>query len=348
MTPTADSLQGFRNRVINGSMVIDQRNAGASSTIAATRTYYLDRWNSVELTDGAATIQQVTDAPSGFNNSLKVTVTSADTSLGATQFIDVQTRIEGFNIADLGWGTASAKPVTLSFWVRSSLTGTFGGSFTNDSDRSYPFTYTISSADTWEQKSVTVVGDTTGTWATNNAKGILVTFGLGVGSTYSGTAGAWAGSFLLSATGATSVIGTNGATFYITGVQLEAGSVATPFERRPFGAELALCQRYAIRYLGTGSFEKLPVILFPTNTTNAIGVFCLPVTMRASPSISQSSIAIGNTGGSQAVTSVAAEQQSRLSPAFTFTVASGLTASAVCLLQANNSTSAFVILSAEL
>jgi hypothetical protein len=198
----------------------------------------------VETTDGAATIQQVTDAPSGFNNSLKVTVTSTDTSLGATQFIDVQTRIEGFNIADLGWGTASAKPVTLSFWVRSSLTGTFGGSFTNDSDRSYPFTYTISSADTWEQKSVTVVGDTTGTWATNNAKGILVTFGLGVGSTYSGTAGAWAGSFLLSATGAVNLMATNGATFYITGVQLEAGSVATPFERRDYGRELAMCQRY--------------------------------------------------------------------------------------------------------
>jgi hypothetical protein len=295
---------GFRNRIINGDMRIDQRNAGASSTIAGTRTYYLDRWNSVEITDGAATIQQVTDAPSGFNNSLKVTVTSADTSLGATQFIDVQTRIEGFNIADLGWGTASAKPVTLSFWVRSSLTGTFGGSFTNDSDRSYPFTYTISSADTWEQKSVTVVGDTTGTWATNNAKGILVTFGLGVGSTYSGTAGAWAGSFLLSATGAVSVVGTSGATFYITGVQLEAGTVATPFERRDYGRELIMCQRYYYGLeTGRDSINLIVPMGYAGASTNAWLFIPHPVTMRVAPTVTTGGWSgpgsINNTGPGQ-------------------------------------------------
>jgi hypothetical protein len=153
--------------------------------------------------------------------------------------------IEGFNIADLAWGTASAQSVTLSFWVRSSLTGTFGGALQNDaSNTSYPFTYAISVANTWEQKTLTIAGDTTGTWLTTNAGGIHVVFGLGAGSTYSGTAGSWSGSNFLSATGATSVVGTNGATFYITGVQLEPGSVATPFERRSYGAELALCQRY--------------------------------------------------------------------------------------------------------
>ena len=153
--------------------------------------------------------------------------------------------IEGLNVADLAWGTASAATVTLSFWVRSSLTGTFGGAFSNSaSNRSYPFTYTINSANTWEQKTITVAGDTSGTWLTTSGIGIKVWFGLGVGSTYSGTAGSWSGNTYLSATGATSVVGTNGATFYITGVQLEAGSAATPFENRSYGTELSLCQRY--------------------------------------------------------------------------------------------------------
>ena len=241
--PTEGSLSG-RNRIINGDMRIDQRNAGASVT-PTTLAYTVDRWAAAEQTDGSMTVQQSTTAPSGFTNSLLTTVTSADTSLGATQYAVLRHAVEGYNVADLAWGTASAQAITLSFKVRSSLTGTFGGAIQNSAqDRSYPFTFTINSANTFEDKTITIPGDTSGTWLTNNGVGLAIWFGLGVGSTYSGTAGSWSGSLLFSATGATSVVGTNGATFYITGVQLEAGSVATPFERRSYGQELSLCQRY--------------------------------------------------------------------------------------------------------
>lgn len=238
-------IAGTRNRIINGDMRIDQRNAGAAVTLAAGDAYIIDRWNGQEDTDGGMTAQRSTTAPTGFTNSLLLTTTTADSSLGATQSVWIRQHVEGLNVDDLAWGTANAKTITLSFWVRSSLTGTFGGSATNNSvNRSYPFTFAISSANTFEYKTITIPGDTTGTWLTDTGRGITIFWGLGVGSTYSGTASAWAGAGYYSATGATSVIGTNGATFYITGVQLEPGSVATPFERRSFGQELALCQRY--------------------------------------------------------------------------------------------------------
>jgi hypothetical protein len=242
---TAATGFGFKNRIINGGMVIDQRNAGASVTPTADGTYTLDRWQAGLTVSSKFSLQQSSTAPSGFSNSLLVTSLAA-TSLGAGDYYMLNQRIEGFNTADLGWGTASAATVTLSFWIRSSLTGTFGGSLSNSAfNRSYPFTYTVNAANTWEQKTVTIAGDTAGTWVgATNGIGMRVYFGFGVGTTYSGTAGAWTGSGLMSATGATSVVGTNGATFYITGVQLEKGSTATSFDYRPYGTELALCQRY--------------------------------------------------------------------------------------------------------
>ena len=236
---------GFKNRIINGAMVIDQRNAGASVT--PNNTYTLDRWIAQNSQTSKFTVQQNAGAvtpPVGFTNYLGVTSSSSYSVLVGDYFF-VQQVIEGYNIADLGWGTANAKTITISFWVRSSLTGTFGGAFQNSgATRNYPFTYTINAANTFEYKSVTVAGDTSGTWLTTNGAGIFVIFGLGVGTTYSGPASAWAGTTYFSATGATSVVGTNGATFYITGVQLEVGSTATSFDYRPFGTELALCQRY--------------------------------------------------------------------------------------------------------
>jgi hypothetical protein len=239
---TAATGFGFKNRIINGAMMIDQRNAGAAVT---TSTYITDRFEASVDTDGAFSIQQVSEAPTGFVNSLKFTTTTADASLGASQYTSIRQKIEGLNVADLAWGSASASTVTLSFWVRSSLTGTFGGVLKNSAqNRSYPYSYTISAANTWEQKSVTITGDTTGTWLTTNGIGINVIWGLGVGSSLSGTAGSWQASNLISATGAVSVIGTLNATWQVTGVMLEKGSTATNYDVRPYGTELMLCQRY--------------------------------------------------------------------------------------------------------
>ena len=263
------SLQGaaaspyvLKNRIINGDMVISQRN-GTSSVTPTNGAYTLDRWTFQVSQASKLTSQQNAGSvtpPVGFKNYLGITSSSAY-SVISSDFFAVTQRIEGYNIADLGWGTANAKTVTLSFWVRSSLTGTFGGSLWNNAgDRSYPFTYTISSANTWEQKSITIAGDTSGTWNTTNETGISVNFSVGSGSSLSGTAGAWASALYTSATGATSVVGTNGATFYITGVQLEQNTSATPFERRLYNQELANCKRY---------YEKsYDYSVVPATTTN--------------------------------------------------------------------------------
>jgi hypothetical protein len=282
----------MRNRIINGAMVIDQRNAGASVTPTTANPYTLDRWRTVLSQNSKFTLQQNAGSvtpPSGFTKYLGITSSSAY-SITSGDFFFVQQQIEGFNSADLAWGTASAQSVTLSFWVRSSLTGTFGGSLQNSGfNRSYPFTYTISAANTWEQKSVTIVGDTSGTWATDNSAGVKLQFGFGIGSTYSGTAGVWAGAEYYSATGATSVVGTNGATFYITGVQLEKGSTATPFEQRLYGTELQLAQRYFYKTFlqGTAPAQNIAANnqLLVCGTSNTINGTIFPVAMRTNPTI---------------------------------------------------------------
>jgi len=281
---TTAQYYSFKNRIINGAMMIDQRNAGASVT-PSSDAYTLDRWTTWTYAASKFSVQQNAGSvtpPTGFVNYLGITSTSAYSVPTGEGFAMMQ-KIEGYNMADLGWGAVGASSVTLSFWVRSSLTGTFGGALNNSAQtRSYPFSYAINSANTWEYKTVTIAGDTTGTWLTTNGAGILLKFGLGVGATLSGTAGTWAGANYASATGATSVVGTNGATFYITGVQLEKGSTATSFDYRPYGTELALCQRYCFR---ATSYD----LGRAQDTTYPYGVLRLPVTMRASASYTASS-----------------------------------------------------------
>ena len=271
----------LKNRIINGAMVIDQRNAGASVT-PTNGQYTLDRYNVFTSQSSKFTVQQNAGSvtpPVGFTNYLGVTSSSAYTVLTGDYF-SINQKIEGFNTADLAWGTANAKTVTLSFQVRSSLTGTFGGAITNDvTDRSYPFSYSIPVANTWTTISITIAGDTTGTWNTNSSAGPSVRFGLGAGTTYSGTAGSWAAANYVSATSAVSVVGTNGATFYITGVQLEVGSTATPFERRLYNQELANCQRYCY-VLGPDNSEYAG---YAYGTNASVITIPFPVTVRAAP-----------------------------------------------------------------
>jgi hypothetical protein len=283
---------GFRNRIINGDMRIDQRNAGASVNLASSQ-YTLDRFFSYTSQASKYTVQQNAGAvtpPVGFTNYLGCTSSSAYSITPSDQFLLIQ-KIEGLNFGDLAWGTASAQTVTLSFLVRSSLTGTFGGSIQNSAaNRCYPFSFVVSAANTWEQKTVTIAGDTTGTWLTTNGVGATVNFSLGTGSTYSATAGSWTGSsFITSATGATSVVGTSGATFYITGVQLEAGSVASPFERRDYGRELMMCQRYfwaAVNNNFVSGYNGGGGIVY-ADVPN-------PVSMRATPTVTLSSFSNSN------------------------------------------------------
>ena len=287
---------GMVNRIINGAMVIDQRNAGASVGNPVGAAYTLDRWLAAGFSSSKYTIQQNAGAvtpPVGFANYLGVT-SSSSYSVPAGEYYVINQYIEGFNTADLAWGTASAATITLSFWARSSLTGTFGGALRNSADnRSYPFTYTVSAANTWEQKTITVAGDTSGTWVgATNGVGLRITFSLGSGSTYNGTAGAWAGSNFNSATGAVSVVGTSGATFYITGVQLEKGSTATSFDYRPYGTELALCQRYFEKTYSIGTAlgtvtdtGMVDVNITSSASSNAITTVWFRVVKRASPTM---------------------------------------------------------------
>jgi hypothetical protein len=349
MIPTADSLQGFRNRIINGDMRIDQRNAGAAVTVNANSAFYpVDRFFGYgQTSDGVFTLQRSTTAPAGFTNSIIATITTDDASIGATQEYGISQIIEGFNVADLGWGTANAQTITLSFWVRSSVTGTHSGSLSNNAyNRAYAYSYTISAANTWEYKTITITGDTTGTWLSENNAGIRVRWNVGSGSTWLGTAGSWGSSFLNGATGSVQLISTNGATMNLTGVQLEVGSVATPFERRPYGAELALCQRYFYTIGGTALYEFVGAGC--VSATNTILIYVpMQVKMRAGPTLTTAGNFLAKSNGSNvSATSLTTDQAG--TQTFSFTASATATTGQGCVLFADNSTATRFNLSAEL
>jgi hypothetical protein len=291
----------FRNKLINGAQVIDQRNAGAAVTgINSAGTYITDRWKSMAVNSWAGSSFAFTGQqnrgsvtpPAGFSNYLGVSTTTAAATPPATATFDLTQVIEGYNIADLAWGSASAKSVTLSFWVYSNLTGTFGGSICNSAyNRFYIFSYSVTTANTWTQISVTIAGDTSGTWLTTNGIGMNVSFSLGAGSSMVTTAGSWGATTYGGVTGQQQICASTSNYFYITGVQLEAGTTASPFEYRQYGTELALCQRYfqttypsgyALGSTGSGISYSMETIAQATTSYLPVG-WNMPVVMRANP-----------------------------------------------------------------
>ena len=348
---TAATGFGFKNRIINGAMVIDQRNAGASVTTG----YAVDRFNNFLSYTSNFTYQQNaggltgTNLPTGFTSYLGVTVGTGRTVSSGDVGILFQS-IEGNNIADLGWGTSNAQAVTLSFWVRSSLTGTHSGSFLNSGDsRSYVFQFSISSANTWEQKNVTITGDTSGTWLTNNGKGITVAFNTGSGSSGLKAAGSWGAGGAYGATGSIQLCATSGATFYITGVQLEKGSTATSFDYRPYGTELALCQRYYYR-LKAGSSYANAGIGRAYATTNGQAIVAMPVSMRTAPTGGYSALSDWNAAqASGNITAMSPAAQYSLDyRQMTIDITATMISGQSVILNANNTTNAWIDWSAEL
>jgi hypothetical protein len=350
------SIEAGKNRIINGAMLIDQRNAGAAITVSTgTANYSVDRFAGFGVgADGVYTLQQDSSAPDGFTKSLKATVTTADASLGTTNVYQIRYSIEGSSVTDFNFGSASAKTVTLSFWVRSSLTGTFGGALRNSAaNRSYPFSYSISVADTWEKKSITIAGDTTGTWLKDNGIGINISFALGQGTDRLGTAGAWVAANNSGATGQVQVISTLNATWYVTGVQLELGSVATAFSNAggTIQGELAACQRYYVRFESNANSLFAPIAQgMSTSATVAQHYLALPVPMRIRPTtIAQANLVISDlVNYNLALTNISIAQNTFSTIQIEATSGTGATQYRPSFLRANNSSAAYLEVSAEL
>jgi len=292
--------QGFKNKIINGAMMIDQRNSGAALTYSASEAVYnVDRWQAGAIGGGTFTTRQMdsantsasnyeaSSAPTGFTNSLKITVGTADTSLASTDRYSIYQYIEGNNVADLDFGIATAKTVTVSFWTKSSLVGTYGVYLMNGSyNRTIPSTFTINVANTWEYKTITFAGDITGTWFKDNKFGLALGVSFAMGTTYQGTANTWAATAYFTTSGQTNFMATSGNTFYITGVQLEKGTTASSFEFRSYGTELMLCHRY---YYQTPNFPNGAQIWGISGTiatgTSSYHRVAIPTVMRTTPSI---------------------------------------------------------------
>ena len=277
---------GRKNMVINGDMRISQR-VGTTATTITSGGFVIDRYRCEDNTAGSTTHQQVTDAPPGFHNSLKVTVTGTDTTVDAGDFHYFRHIIEGNNINHLNWGSSNAKTVTLSFWVKSSVTGNHGGSLWNNAfNRSFPFNYTINSANAWEYKSITVPGCPDGTWESGTSRGINIGFVQNVGSTYQGPPGQWNSAGDVGPTNHVNLTATNGATWYITGIQLEVGRNATDFEHRSYGEELALCKRY-YQKIGDTATNEITLGGYSVSGSTIYHSIQLPVEMRVVPTLTQ-------------------------------------------------------------
>jgi hypothetical protein len=367
---TVSPFGGMRNRIINGAMMIDQRYAGVANTVASSVSnyYVIDRFFHGNIgTTGTYTVQQMNGAntsasnyesgsvPSsgGFINSMKLTVGTANTATPSAGFTGVYQTIEGLNTYDLSWGTAAAKSITVSFWVKSSITGQFSSAVWNTSGtQTYPMSFTINQANTWQFVTLVIPGSTTGTWLTNNNAGIYFAIFPSLGSAYLSSSTGWT-SNLYGLTGQTNWMATSGNTFYITGLQIEAGTVATPFEFRQYGTELALCQRYYFQFGGSNVYDTPGMVTF-WSTTYAYsgGSLTYPVPMRATPTMTTSSGShwyVNSQGYSPVCTAVNAYSATPTNTGFQCIFASGGGVGGYCgFLQANNTLSARLYFSADI
>jgi len=347
----------FRNIVINGNMAVSQR-ATSEASITSDGYYTVDRWKTLLTTLGTWTQSQDTDVPtgSGFATSLKMDCTTADASPAAGDRMFIYQRFEGQNLQYLKKGTSSAVPLTLSFWVKSVLTGTYICELgDNDNSRKISKSYTISDASTWEYKTITFPGDTTGTLDDDNANSLDVIWWLGAGTTY--TSGSlntsWNGSVADAnrAVGQVNLASSTSNDFWITGIQLEAGSVATDFEVVPYGQNLERCERYCIKS-GTGStHNSVGGLGLAFSTTQVDSNFYLYLPMRTIPSLTQSgNFQVSDAAAATATTSITltSAQSSDYNISVRSVVSSGLTQFRPYRLEAANSTTAHLLLSAEL
>jgi hypothetical protein len=344
---------GFKNRIINGAMVVSQRNGTSVVTPSeGTNTFFTDRFKMYKDSGATLTGQQSTTAPNGFSNSLLISTTTGSSPTSGQEQLLIHV-IEGYNFADLGWGTASPQNITLSFQVRSSLTGTFsGGIQASGTSATYVFNYTINAANTWETKTITIAGPTTGTFSTTNGVGLYLIFDIGSGSTYEATANTWTTGNKYRTSGSVRVAETTGATWYITGVQLEKGSTATSFDYRPYGTELQLCQRYCFVMSNTDSAANRYALGFSNSTTKAYVNTPHPVPMRTKPSLTStgaSSFQVSDTSAGVVLTAISIQSVTSdvNKTSFDCTTASGLTAYRPYYLEPYVGASA-ITLSAEL
>ena len=350
---TNSQISGRRNIIINGDMRIAQRATSASSLSSGTSYDSIDRYKTQIVNAGTWTISQSSTAPTdqGFGNSLKMDCTAADTSLGADDFLVVQQVTEAQNLQYLKYGTSSAESITMSFWVRSNKTGTYSiWLFADDNSKTISAPYTISSADTWEKKTITFAGDTASSITNDNGQGIRVYFVLAAGSNWpSGTTPTTWQSDSKSIRAPEQTVNLADSTsneWYVTGIQIEAGSQATPFEHRSLGEELALCQRYFHKQGGCAYYNIATITNYTTGAM--LGTVRHPVEMRAAPSVTKSGN-WGLLGGDTTVnqTAVSSDSNGQASE-IGFSGGSGGTSGRSSVLRFNNDATSYLHWDAEL
>lgn len=353
-TTTARSGLNFKNCIINGNMQVDQRNSGSAVTNTGATTFYLDRWNVLGTTSaGQFSNQGVFDAPNGIgvSKSYKIVVTTADSSLASGDRYILMHRIEGYNLRPFQLGTANAQQLTISFYVKSSVTGTFAGALLNgDADRRYIFEYTISSADTWERKTITLTGDTSGTWATGSSRGAQLTWSLGAGSDYQSTKDAWGAGGQYTTSSATNLMATGSATFQLTGVQMELGPVATDVEVIPYDIEFQRCCRYYFK-LASGANQTMGRGGYYSSSQGEF-VVDVPVIMRSNPTLDYVSgtdyYVYYRNGGSDTINTLALNSESQVNQIHILNNAQSSGTAGHSLHAVTNNASSYVALNAEM